>query len=42
MSRWKEGIEGITPLQQVKGQLNATYIMLFERPVLRANIATGL
>jgi len=28
MSRWKEGIEGITPLQQVKGQLNATYIML--------------
>ena len=28
MSRWKDGIEGITPLQQIKGQLNATYIML--------------
>ena len=28
MARWKQGIEGITPLQQVKGQLNSTYIML--------------
>lgn len=28
MVRWKLGIEGITPLQQVKGQLNSTYIML--------------
>jgi hypothetical protein len=28
MARWKKGIEGITPLQQTKGQLNSTYIML--------------
>jgi hypothetical protein len=28
MARWKEGIEGITPLQQVKQQLNSTYIIM--------------
>jgi len=28
MDRWKKGMEGITPLQQIKGQLNSTYIML--------------
>ena len=29
MARWKEGIEGITQLQQLKGQLNSTYLILF-------------
>lgn len=28
IERWKKGIEGITPLQQVKGQINSTIIML--------------
>lgn len=28
MNRWKEGMRGITPLQQIKMQLNSMYIML--------------
>ena len=28
MSRWKEGLQGVTPYQQTKMQLNSTYIML--------------
>jgi len=28
MSRWKEGLRGITPYQQTRMQLNSTYIML--------------
>ena len=28
MSRWKEGMMGITPYQQTKMQLNSTYIIL--------------
>ncbi len=28
IDRWKRGMEGITPLQQFKGQLNSTYIIL--------------
>lgn len=29
ISKWKKGIEGITPLQQVKSQIQGTRIMLF-------------
>ena len=28
MSKWKEGMRGITPYQQTRMQLNSTYIML--------------
>jgi len=28
MSKWKEGLQGVTPYQQTKMQLNSTYIML--------------
>ena len=28
MSRWKSGMQGITPYQQTRMQLNSTYIML--------------
>jgi len=28
MQRWKQGLEGVTPLQQVRMQLWSTYIML--------------
>jgi hypothetical protein len=28
ISKWKEGIEGITPLQQTKSQINGTRLML--------------
>lgn len=28
ISKWKEGIEGITPIQQTKGQINSTWIMI--------------
>lgn len=29
IQKWKKGIEGITPLQQVKSQINGTRLMLF-------------
>lgn len=29
LSRWKKGIEGITPMQQVKVQIKSTWIMIF-------------
>ena len=28
MSKWKEGLKGVTPFQQTRMQLNSTYIML--------------
>lgn len=28
VSKWKKGIEGITPLQQVKSQINGTWLMI--------------
>ena len=28
ISRWKKGIEGLTPLQQLKTQIQSTWIML--------------
>lgn len=28
MHRWKAGIEGVTPIQQTKGQINSTWIMI--------------
>ena len=28
MSRWKEGMEGVTPLQQISMQVKSTWIML--------------
>ena len=28
MSKWKEGMRGVTPFQQTRMQLNSTYIML--------------
>lgn len=28
MSRWKKGIEGVTPLQQIKVQVQSTWIMI--------------
>ena len=29
MKRWKQGIEGITPIQQTKMQIQSMYIILF-------------
>ena len=28
IDRWKKGVEGVTPLQQVNVQINSTYIMI--------------
>lgn len=28
IAKWKQGIEGITPLQQVKGQVNGTRVLI--------------
>ena len=28
INRWKKGIEGVTPLQQVKMQVNSTWLMI--------------